>query len=270
MMREHDLGLTEMGQEVTETELRNDTLAILQPRCGYRFSVDSLILADFVRLRPRDRVLDLGAGCGVISLILGRRNPRISVTAVEVQGGLAALARRNVLRNRLDRRIRVFEADLNTVDRFIPAGSCDHVVCNPPYRRPSSGRLCKDVGQAAARHEILTDLSAILRGSRYVLRPGGRISLVYPAGLSARLIGELRTFSLEPKRLRMVHSRPQSAARLILIEGCKDAGEEMTVAPPLFLNHEDGLGHGPLTRPDLPCCSRTAASTSGRDPSTPA
>ena len=221
--------------DATETHLKAGGLRILQPRRGYRFSVDALLVCDFVRLRRADRVLDLGAGCGVIALVLAARHPGVRITALELQRDMAGLAAENVRRNGLEGRIQVIEGDLNNIAGLMDAGVIDHVVTNPPYRSPFAGRLCGRPGEALARHEILTDLARLLSAARHALRPGGRISLVYPADLTVKLLSAMRGVNLEPKRMRMVHPGPGAQARLVLVEGSKDAGEELKVLPPLFL-----------------------------------
>jgi tRNA1(Val) A37 N6-methylase TrmN6 len=116
------------------------------------------------------------------------------------------------------------------------AGIFDHAVANPPFRTPESGRLCKNIQEAHARHELLASLENILDSARFTLRPGGRISLVYPSDLMVKLLHFMRLKGLEPKRIRFVHPSPAANARMVLVEGCKDAGEELTVLPPEFLN----------------------------------
>jgi tRNA1Val (adenine37-N6)-methyltransferase len=138
--------------------------------------------------------------------------------------------------NHLDGQIAVYELDLNRIPEVFSAGSFDHVVANPPYRSPVSGRLCKNSQEALARHEILTDLNQILSAARYALHPGGRVSLIYSADRATKLLAGTHKLSLEPKRLKMIHPDPNLPARLILVEGCKDAGEELRVLPPIFLN----------------------------------
>ncbi|MGH7843462.1 MAG: methyltransferase, partial [Candidatus Binataceae bacterium] len=107
---------------------------MVQPRAGYRFSIDSILLARFARPRRCDRLLELGAGCGVIAAILAKIRQPSAVVAIELQADLAALARRNFASNRLLRATAI-AADLRA--RKITgaaAASFDYVVANPPYR----------------------------------------------------------------------------------------------------------------------------------------
>ncbi len=244
--------LSKSSSEVTKDCLRDYGIKVLQPRNGYRFSVDSLLLADFARSRKNDHILDIGTGCGIIALILAKKDCNLKITAIEIQRDLTEIAIGNVHLNSLDGQIRVYGEDLNRIPDMFSAGSFDHVVANPPYRSPVSGRLCKNPQENLARHEILTDLGQILSVARYVLHPGGRVSLIYPADRTVRLLSSMHDLGLEPKRLEMVHSNPGSQARLVLVEGCKDSGEEVRVLPPVFLNSSQGRtqrkGHIPCHR----------------------
>jgi len=88
-------------------------ILVLQKKKGYRFSVDAPLLADFIRTKISDELLELGSGNGIISLLLSMK-PFKTITAVEIQESLADLARRNVKLNSLEEKIRVVEKDLRT------------------------------------------------------------------------------------------------------------------------------------------------------------
>ncbi len=216
--------------------VKDTGLEIQQPETGYRFSVDSILIAQFCRIRPYDRVLDLGTGCGIIALYLAKTHPDITITAIEIQDELIKSAIKNVHNNRLGNRINVVQGDINNIKRLILAQSMDHVVSNPPYRTATSGRICRDSTEALARHEILTDIRRVIASARYVLRPGGRFSIIFPAERCAELIALLMENRMEPKRLQMVHPSSDRKARMCMIEACRDAGHELHVLPPIFLN----------------------------------
>lgn len=207
----------------------------LQPRHGYRFSEDAVLLAHFIAPQPGDRILDLGAGCGIISLILAYRWPAITLTAIELQPNLAELARRNAADNNLAARLRVIEGDLRQSRDLLAAGSCAWVVCNPPYHQLATGRLNPQGEQAVARHEIHADLAAVLEAARYALSHSGRLAVVFPAARATSLVYALKNSGLEPKRLQMVHSHPGAPGRLVLVEAAAMAGEHLTVLPPFFV-----------------------------------
>ncbi len=127
---------------------------LLQPEEGYRYSIDSLLLADFANPKPRDKVLDIGAGCGVIAILLAKRCNSISVVAIELQEDLSRMAEENVRRHGVDDRVEVVCGDVTQFRSLFPAGSFDYVVSNPPFRSASSGRICPNPQEAVARHKI--------------------------------------------------------------------------------------------------------------------
>jgi tRNA1Val (adenine37-N6)-methyltransferase len=230
-------------QEYSLDSLFDGRLVCMQRRRGYRFSLDAVLLANFVNIREGMRVLELGGGCGVISLILAFRNPQVRITVLELQTGLVELIHENIRLNQeklgnIKDRMEVIAGDFRHIKEYIAAGTFDWVLCNPPYRKVGSGRVNLGDEAAVARHEITADLSAALAASAYGLRTPGRCSLVYPAGRSVSLLHEMRGNSLEPKKLRMVYSYPGSEARLLLIEAVKGGREGVIVEPPLHIYKE--------------------------------
>jgi tRNA1Val (adenine37-N6)-methyltransferase len=210
-------------------------LKFYQSRRGYRFSLDAILLAYFATVKPKEKIADLGTGNGVIPLVLAQRVPSLSIVGVEVQGDLADRARRNVEVNGADERIRIIQGDVREITRMAAAESFDAVLCNPPYRKPGSGRTNPSEEKKIARHEILGTLQDFLEAGRYLLRADGRMTLVYPAVRSIDLLAALRAARLEPKRLRVVYSQPDAEASLILVEGVKGGRSGAKIMPPLFI-----------------------------------
>jgi tRNA1Val (adenine37-N6)-methyltransferase len=207
-------------------------LRVRQHRDGYRFSIDSILLAAFAHLRPRDRILDLGTGCGIIALAAAFSNPSVSVVGVEIQPALAALAKANAADNDLAERVSIVHGDLRRLGRA-KIGRIDLVVANPPYRRCGSGRINPDGERAAARHEVLGSLADFIAAGRRLLDIGGRFAAVYPAQRTVDLLWGLRQAGLEPKRLRLVYPHPEAEADRMLLEAVKGAGPGLRVEPPL-------------------------------------
>ena len=223
---------------ITADTLFAGRLLCLQHRHGYRFAVDSVLLAHFVEPKPGDQILDLCAGCGVVSLILAYRRPQVAVTALEIQPQLAALLRESIAVNELGDRIEVIEGDCRKINELVGAGSFTWVVSNPPYRRAEAGRLSPEAEQAMARHEISVDLAGVVTAISFALKARGRAALVYPAKRGAALIAALKNQGLEPKRLQVVYNYPGGEARLVLIEAMKGGGEELAILPPFYIYQE--------------------------------
>jgi tRNA1(Val) A37 N6-methylase TrmN6 len=223
-----------MNQFTTDTFF-NGRIRVKQSRGGYRFSIDAVLLADFADPHPGEKLLDLGTGCGIIPLILTYRQPDISIYGVEVQTELAELAFFNVRENQLHDRITVLSTDMKCLESSMTAGPVDLVVCNPPFRKQGSGRINPNNQRAVARHEIKAKLSDIIQTSCRMLRAGGRLVLIYPADRMIDILSRMRADGIEPKYIRMIHSRQDTEAVLILVEGIKGGRPDLKIAPPLII-----------------------------------
>lgn len=210
-------------------------LWVRQKKQGYRFSLDAVLLAGLTSVPAAARVMDLGTGCGIVSLILACRHPRISLVGVESQVSLADLAWRNVHFNGLAHRIRVCNLAMQEVAGHFPPASFDLVVSNPPYRPLGAGRLNPGTEKALARHELQGSLAMVAQAARYLLPSRGRLTVIYPAWRTVHLLSLLRSQRLEPKTICFIHSRPGVPACLVWLEARKDGREEVQILPPLVI-----------------------------------
>jgi tRNA1Val (adenine37-N6)-methyltransferase len=207
-------------------------LKLVQSNTGYRFSIDAILLSEFVTIKVEDTVTDLGMGCGIIPLILLITKPVEHVFGLEIQEELASQAIRNAFLNGFSDRMSVIMGDI----RHPPFGAAisDVVVCNPPYRKVDSGRINPDQQRAIARHEIMASLDDILQAARHILRPKGRLAMVYPSERLAGLMTKMRNIGIEPKRIRIIYPGESSAGKRVMIEGFLGGREGLKILPPLF------------------------------------
>jgi tRNA1Val (adenine37-N6)-methyltransferase len=219
--------------------LFNGKLVVCQQRSGYRFAIDAVLLAGLATVRPNDRILDLGTGCGVIPLILAHRRLGKRIVGLEIQPELVAVAQRNVEVNGFSDRIRIYERDFREISSDFERGGFDLVISNPPYRRLRSGRLNPDGQRAIARHELKSSLADVFRTASTLLGHGGRLSIIYPASRLAHLLVTAHDCHLTPKQLTMIHSDAVSVARLVHLECRKGSGEELRITSPFFIYRED-------------------------------
>jgi tRNA1Val (adenine37-N6)-methyltransferase len=208
---------------------------VLQKKRGYRFSLDAPLLADFIRPRPADELLELGTGSGIIALLLGGRR-FAHLTALEIQAPLAGLARRNVRLNGFGDRISVLRADLRS---FRPGRRFDIVFSNPPYIPESTGFLSADPEKAVAKHEIKCDIHDVMRATNELLKPGGRACFVFPARRTDDFARAAAAAGLAVRRRRFVHPRPGEPASLFLAE-CRFGRGPLRELPPLVLRDAAG------------------------------
>lgn len=225
---------------LTCDSLFDGRLIVYQAKDGYRFSIDSVLLAGLTRVEADDRIMDLGAGCGVIPLILAHRGVGAHCVGVEIQPELAALARKNVAANGFAPRIEIHELDFREVQNHFPAASFDLVISNPPYRRLQSGRINPNPERALARHELAGSIEHVFAAGKFLLPYGGRLAVIYPAARLDHLLHAARRAGFSPKALVVIYSAPSSSAKLVHLESRKGGGDELRVEPPFFIYREDG------------------------------
>ena len=216
----------------TLDEFMDGRLRLIQSARGYRFSIDAVLLARFATVKPGDVVVDLGAGCGIISLLLLLEKTVAYAVALEIQKILADQAARNASLNGVRDRMGVLLADLRRVPFAAPVA--DVVVCNPPYRRSGSGRVNPDLERAIARHEIMASLNDILSAASAVLKPKGRVALIYPAGRLVDILVRMRAFEFEPKRVQVIYPSMEEESKLVLVEGARGGKAGIKILPPLM------------------------------------
>jgi len=226
-----------MGEETID-EILKGSLKIHQSKRGYRFNLDSIMLAHFVDLKSRTVNLDLGCGNGVIALVLANLYVQSRWHGLEIQHALADLAQKNVEQNGLDHRVIIDKGDARGIKKIYQPYSFDNIVFNPPYRKLDSGRMNPLPEKAVARHEIKGSLSEFLSASKYLLKPKGRVFTIYPAARMVELISLFRKKDIEPKRMKLVFSDAASTAEFVLVEGRSGSREELKVEPPLFIYEE--------------------------------
>ncbi len=229
-----------MPPSVTEDETLdtffNGKLQILQRKRGYRFSIDAILLGQFIKIRKNEKAIDLGTGCGILPLLLSHTTKAHSFVAVEIQKELTELAKKNVLLNALGDRVSILYRDFRELKGIFPPGSFDVVFSNPPYRKYRTGRVNPTIEKAIARHEIKGTIEELISIASYLLPPKGRCYLIYPASRIVDLLLILRSNRLEPKRMQLVYPRLNGEAKFILIESIKASGVELKIMEPLILH----------------------------------
>lgn len=216
---------------------------IYQSKNGYRFSVDALLLYSFVNSLLAEKIADLGAGSGIIGLLLARKYPDADVSLFELQKSLSAMAEKNIALNSLEKRVRVIRTDVREMRTNFPrtdAGSFDMVVSNPPFRKERSGFVNPGEEKAIARHEITLKLAELVNAAHYLLKSKGRLFLIHHPARLGELVSALREKRMEIKRLRFVHSTPSAEAKMVLVEAITGGRAGLKVERPLIIYSESG------------------------------
>lgn len=202
-------------------------ILVFQKKRGFRFSVDAPLLADFITTRSRDEALELGTGCGIISLLLSLK-PFKKIIALEVQESLAELARCNVMLNGLEDRIKIIRADLRT---YNPGKKFDLIFSNPPYIKAGTGYLSPASEKAVAKHEVLCNLDDIVVKTAELLKKNGRACFIFPARRFKEFEERALKHDLKFRLIRFVHAREKATAVFFLAELGFESRERKIVRP---------------------------------------
>lgn len=214
---------------------------------SHHFTTDTILLADFAQIKNGDRVVDLGAGCGTIPLLMIRNNSLKEIYALDIQEEAIDLLTES-LRHNLEKGIENADVihpvcgDIREIRDLLPAGAFDLVICNPPYKLSGSGVENPDDSKKTARHEVSCTLDDICEAAKWLLRFSGRFVLCQRPERLTDVLASMRAHDLEPKRLRMVQGRADKAPKLFLIEAKRGAKPGyMDVLPTLMIEDENGF-----------------------------
>lgn len=221
-------------------------IKVYQSKRGYRFSVDSLLVFSFVNMSYAKKIADLGAGSGIIGLLLAKKYPKAKVYLVELQRSLYENCIRNIEINGLQDRVMALNEDIRLIasGKVIPdleENTFDLIVSNPPFRQPDTGRISPEDERALARHELTLKLDDLVMASHRLLKTGGRLCLIYLPERLVELLMKLRNSGLEPKRLRFVHSKIHEPARMVLVEAAKGRRQGLILERPFIIYNDHGV-----------------------------
>lgn len=216
-----------------------DGLKIIQSPSLYRFTSDAVILANFVKAKPTDKLLDLGTGSGIIAILATYKNQLKNTVGIELQTELADMANRSVLLNKLENNIKIINADMKKLKQFdLP--EFDIVVCNPPYKKIGTSKLNKSETDKIARHETTITLKEICQTASKSLKFGGKFYVCLDADRTAELLYLLKSENLEPKKMFFTQSSEKSVAKIVFVQAIKGGKESVKVLPMLITNDKDG------------------------------
>ena len=230
--------------DITDDAALGGRLQLLQPRRGHRFGHDAILLAAATGARAGERAVDLGAGVGTAGLALARRVPGLTVTLVEIDADLAALAAENARRNGLATRVNAVTLDVAApLHAFAAAGlsrgCAERVLMNPPFHDEARANVSPDPRRRLAHAAPREAIGAWVTTAARLLAPGGALTIIWRAdGLSdvtTAFAGELALDGVLP-----IRPRPSDQPIRVIVRALKGAQGRGIVLPGLDLNDEKG------------------------------
>lgn len=230
--------MIQLKQQEKIEDLQCGGLKIIQSATEYRFTTDAVLLANFCGNMQGKTCVELGAGGGVISILLAYKKKPKRIVAVELQPQLCDMMKRSVELNGLENVIEVCNTDLKNADSLVR--DADVVVCNPPYRRVGSGERQLQPNIALCRHEIAATLSDVVASAAKVLNNRGNFYLVHQADRLCETVTECAACGLVVKEIQPVSPAPSKQPNLVLIRAVKGAAPDCKLKATLYLTDADG------------------------------
>ena len=221
--------------------LNFDNMIIYQDNDYFLFSLDSVLLANFVTIRLTDKkIIDLCSGNGPIPMLLSFRT-KARIFGVELQKYIYDMGFDSIKENRLDEQIEFINDDVKKLDKVYDAETFDVVTCNPPYfKYQDTSLINENEGKSIARHEVLINLEEIINISSYLLKNSGTFAMVHRPERLIEIINLFQKYNLEPKKIQLVYPKEGKDAIILLIEGIKNGKGGLKVLEPLIVHDNNG------------------------------
>lgn len=214
-------------------------LKIIQGEDCFRFSLDSILLPNFVTINQNiEKILDIGTGNAPIPLILSTKTSA-SIYGIEIQEESFKMARESIELNHLKNRIEMLHGDVRNypfeLEQF------DIITCNPPYFKvKETSHFNQNDAKTIARHEVTLTLEDVLKLARKLLKNQGIVALVHRPERLVDILTEMRKQNIEPKKIQFVYPKQNQNSHILLIEGKKNGKSGLKILPPLYVHNEDG------------------------------
>ena len=234
-----------MKIELKENERIDDLefkgLKIIQNEKGFCFGIDSVLLSDFAKnIKKGSKVLDLGTGTGIISILLCGKTELKKVIGVEIQEEVANMANRSSILNNLENRFQVLNENILNLNKLYKKQTFDVIVTNPPYKKKDTGIINEDEKKIISRHEITANLEDFIKISKDLLKDKGEFYMVHRPERLVDILSLLRKYKIEPKEIRFVFSNKNKEPKLILIKGIKNAKPFLKIDKNLYIYDDNG------------------------------
>jgi len=204
-------------------------MILYQPESGYCYNSDSLFLYDFINsFRPKGRVLDVGAGCGIVGLLVARDNKKVSLEAVEKQSIFVKYAKKNAQENGVE--YKLYESDFLSLDA---STKYDYIISNPPFY-PEGVRKSEDEMLKNARYSSNLPLEDFFKKVSQLLKPHSHFIFCYDPTSFSDICTALEKVKMRVVDVQFVHPKLERKASLVMIHARNGSKSMMKVLQPLI------------------------------------
>lgn len=227
------------------TKMLNDLydyvpLKIYQDDKYFKFSLDSVLLAEFVNLTTRTKnILELCSGNCAVSMILSTKT-KANITAVEVQKEIYELGKESIEYNKLSDRINFVLSDVKDVKNYFLGNNINIIVCNPPYfKKNNTSFINDDKTKAIARHELLVSLDEIIEISSKILQKDGELYLVHRSERLDEIINSCFKYNIKVKKVQLISTKDGKEPTLVLVKCVKGSNPGIKISPVISIENKE-------------------------------
>lgn len=227
--------------EVINNLLNYKNMKIVQNTDWFSFSLDSVLLANFVTIKKNSKsILDLCCGNAPIPLILSTKTTN-KIIGVELQNEIYKLGLKSIKINNLENQIELVNDDIKNLINLYETDTFDIITCNPPFFKSEEKSKYNDNEiKSIARHEIKINLEDIFSICKKLLKNNGSVYMVHRTNRLIDIITSMKKNNIEPKKIRFIYPKINTESNIVLIEGVKNGNFGLKILPPLYVHDEDG------------------------------
>ena len=226
-------------ERIDDLEFKN--LKIIQDTNGFCFGIDSVLLSDYAKnIKKGSKVIDLGTGTGIISILLCGKTELSKIVGVEIQKEVYQMAQKSIKLNNLENKFEIINQNITNLKDIYSRASFDVVVTNPPYKKENTGLKNEEEKKIISRHEVKATLEDFMQISSYLLKDKGEFYMVHRPERLVDIMSIMRQNKIEPKNIRFVCPNTQKAPNLVLIKGIKLGNPFLKVEKNLYVYNENG------------------------------
>ena len=224
-----------------KNKLLNYNASIYQNEDWFKFSLDSVLLANFATINYRTKnILDIATGNAPIPMLLTYRT-KAHIYGIEVQKEIYELAIKSVFENNMQNQINIINDDVKNYKKYFNNEHFDVITSNPPYFEVNSQKVINNNDiKSIARHEVLIKLEDIIKISSSLLKKGGIFAIVHRPERFIEIVECMKKYKIEPKKIQFVYTNSEKDAKIILIEGIKYGNKGVKIKKPLYIYESDG------------------------------
>ena len=220
-----------MEQKLKKEPLGKGFFVYVTPH--HTFGTDAVLLSNFASAKPKDKLVDLGTGCGIIPLLMLRDGKLQGAIGVDISDEATVIATKSVYEQNIHT-FKIINSNLTDLKGKVEFGCHTLVTCNPPYKAPNAGLKNPDRVLEVARHETECTLEDIVSVGAKLLQTGGRLCMCHRPERLAELMALMTEKGVEPKRLRLVCQRKGEEPWLVLVEGRRSGNTGLRIEPTIY------------------------------------